>query len=107
MTLWNTDQVEPQEPRDDLEIEAQPQAVEPRADAADIRAAAAAKGDHQGLPPALIRAATVESTDQAEGMMPVSERVRPEPRWPGIHHRSRRSLTSSRSSISECRLPLT
>ena len=29
MTLRNTDQVEPQEPRDDLEIEAQPQAVEP------------------------------------------------------------------------------
>ena len=44
------------------------------------------------LPRALLAPPRIESTDQAEGMMPVSERVRPEPRWPGIHHRSLRSL---------------
>ena len=38
-----------------------------------------------------------ESTDQAEGMMPVLERVRPEPRWPGIHHRSHPTTGVSRS----------
>ena len=43
------------------------------------------------LPKALRAPPRLESTDQAEGMMPVSERVRPEPRWPGIHHRSLRS----------------
>ena len=46
-----------------------------------------------------------ESTDQAEGMMPVSERVRPEPRWPGIHHRSLRNLVHSTSSILIFRSP--
>ena len=44
------------------------------------------------LPRALLAPPRIESTDQAEGMMPVSERVRPEPRWPGIHHRSLRNL---------------
>ena len=42
------------------------------------------------LPRALMAPPRIESTDQAEGMMPVSERVRPEPRWAGIHHRSLR-----------------
>ena len=45
------------------------------------------------LPRALLAPPRIESTDQTEGMMPVSERVRPEPRWPGIHHRSLRSST--------------
>ena len=44
------------------------------------------------LPKALRVPPRIGSTDQAEGMMPVSKRVRPEPRWPGIHHRSLRSL---------------
>ena len=43
------------------------------------------------LPKALRVPPRLESTDQAEGMLPVSERVRPEPRWPGIHHRSLKS----------------
>ena len=39
----------------------------------------------------------IESTDQAEGIKPVSEGVRPEPRWLGIHHRSLRNRRESLS----------
>ena len=38
-------------------------------------------------------------------MMPVSERVRPEPRWPGIHHRSLRNRVHSGSLIFIFRSP--
>ena len=51
------------------------------------------------LPRALLAPPRIESTDQAEGMMPVSERVRPEPRWPGIHHRSLRSQTPPKTVL--------
>ena len=43
------------------------------------------------LPKALWAPPRIESTDQAAGMMPVSKRVRPTPRWPGIHQRSLKS----------------
>ena len=65
------------------------------------------------LPRALLAPPRIESTDQAEGMMPVSERVRPEPRWPGIHHRSLRKsdlatgmssgVHSKRHQLGRCR----
>ena len=43
------------------------------------------------LPKALWAPPRIESADQAAGMMPVSKRVWPTPRWPRIHHRSLKS----------------